>query len=180
MKKNHSCYWRRYLKHIALTLLFYPLSALGAQGHISIKGQSITIMQAIQLIEKNSDYTFFYNAADLENKQRKDINCNGSIDEILNEVFKDSGISYIVKNKEVILNVQKTNSTQQKKKRIVTGTILDAVDDSPIIGANITIKGDKNTGTISRTLTEISALPYLTTRRFLWLLISDTKPAKFL
>lgn len=51
MKKNHSCYRRRYLKHIALVLLFYPLSALGAQGHISIKGQSITIMQAIQLIE---------------------------------------------------------------------------------------------------------------------------------
>ena len=109
MKKNHSCYRRRYLKHIALVLLFYPLSALGAQGHISIKGQSITIMQAIQLIEKNSDYTFFYNAADLEDKQRKDINCNGPIDEILDEVFKDSGISYIVKNKEVILNVQKTN-----------------------------------------------------------------------
>lgn len=98
---------------------------------------------------KNSDYTFFYNAADLEDKQRKDINCNGPIDEILDEVFKDSGISYIVKNKEVILNVQKTNNTQQKKKRTVTGTIIDAVDDSPIIGANITIKGDKNTGTIS-------------------------------
>ncbi len=31
----------------------------------------------------------------------------------------------------------------------MTGTILDAVDDSPIIGANITIEGDKNTGTIS-------------------------------
>ena len=68
MKKNHSCYWRRYLKHIALTLLFYPLSALGAQGHISIKGQSITIMQAIQLIEKNSDYTFFYNAVNPEKR----------------------------------------------------------------------------------------------------------------
>lgn len=54
MKKNHSCYRRRYLKHIALVLLFYPLSALGAQGHISIKGQSITIMQAIQLIEKTA------------------------------------------------------------------------------------------------------------------------------
>lgn len=72
-------------------------------------------MQAIQLIEKNSDYTFFYNAADLENKQRKDINCNGSIDEILNEVFKDSGISYIVKNKEVILNVQKTIVPSKRK-----------------------------------------------------------------
>lgn len=93
----------------------YPLSALGAQGHISIKGQSITIMQAIQLIEKNSDYTFFYNAADLEDKQRKDINCNGPIDEILDEVFKDSGISYIVKNKEVILNVQKRITPNKRK-----------------------------------------------------------------
>ena len=55
--------------------------------------------------------------------------CNGPIDEILDEVFKDSGISYIVKNKEVILNVQKTNNTQQKKKRTVTGTIIDAVVD---------------------------------------------------
>ena len=94
MKKNHSCYRRRYLKHIALVLLFYPLSALGAQGHISIKGQSITIMQAIQLIEKNSDYTFFYNAADLEDKQRKDINCNGPIDEILDEVFKERPVAH--------------------------------------------------------------------------------------
>ena len=68
MKKNHSCYRRRYLKHIALVLLFYPLSALGAQGHISIKGQSITIMQAIQLLEKKTDYKFFYNAADLEER----------------------------------------------------------------------------------------------------------------
>lgn len=118
MKKNHSCYRRRYLKHIALVLLFYPLSALGAQGHISIKGQSITIMQAIQLIEKNSDYTFFYNAADLEDKQRKDINCNGPIDEILDEVFKDSGISYIVKTKRLFLTYKK-RITPNKRKNVL-------------------------------------------------------------
>lgn len=39
-------------------------------------------------------------------------------------------------------------STQQQNKRLVTGTITDAVDGSPIIGANITLKGSK-TGAIS-------------------------------
>ena len=167
MKKNHSCYRRRYLKHIALVLLFYPLSALGAQGHISIKGQSITIMQAIQLIEKNSDYTFFYNAADLEDKQRKDINCNGPIDEILDEVFKDSGISYIVKNKEVILNVTKNEITpNKKKKRTVTGTIIDAVDDSPILELTSRLKVTR-TPVQSRILMVILVFPYPTIRRSL-------------
>ncbi len=140
---------RRCLKYIALALLFYPLSVLGAQGHISVKGQSITIKQAIQLIEKNSEYTFFYNAADLKNTQRKNINCSGSIDQILKEVFAGSGISYIIKDKEVILKVEKTESTQQqKKKRIITGTVTASDIKEPIIGANIWLK-NSSTGTIT-------------------------------
>ena len=54
MRKQRISSCRRYLKYIVLTLLFYPLSVLGAQGQVSVKGQSITIKQAIQLIEKNS------------------------------------------------------------------------------------------------------------------------------
>lgn len=52
MRKQRISSCRRYLKYIVLTLLFYPLSVLGAQGQVSVKGQSITIKQAIQLIEK--------------------------------------------------------------------------------------------------------------------------------
>ena len=39
----------RYFKYIVLVLLFYPLTVLGAQGHITVKGQSITIKEAIML-----------------------------------------------------------------------------------------------------------------------------------
>ena len=77
----------RYFKYIVLVLLFYPLTVLGAQGHITVKGQSITIKEAIMLIEKNSNYVFFYNAADLKNIRLKNINCSGPIDKVLNEVF---------------------------------------------------------------------------------------------
>lgn len=35
-----------------IAVAFYPLNILGAQGVISVKGQAMTIKQAIQLIEK--------------------------------------------------------------------------------------------------------------------------------
>ena len=53
MRKIQISYRQRYLKYIVLLLLFYPLSVLGAQSKIAVKGQSITIKQAIQLIENN-------------------------------------------------------------------------------------------------------------------------------
>ena len=146
MRKFHFFDKQRYLKYIVLLLLFYPLNILGAQGVISVKGQAMTIKQAIQLIEKNSDYTFFYNAADLKNTTNKNFNCEGSIEEVLKEVFNGSGITYMIKGNEIILKVNKEESTQQqpKKKRSVTGTVVDAENGDPVIGATVVVKGQKD------------------------------------
>ena len=146
MRKIHFFYKQRYLKYIVLLLLFYPLNILGAQGVISVKGQAMTIKQAIQLIEKNSNYTFFYNAADLKNTTNKNLNCEGTIEEVLKEVFKGSGITYMIKGNEIILKVNKEEAAQQqpKKKRTVTGTVVDAENGDPVIGATVVVKGQKD------------------------------------
>ena len=146
MRKIHFFDKKRYLKYIVLLLLFYPLNILGAQGVISVKGQAMSIKQAIQLIEKNSNYTFFYNAADLKNTTNKNFNCEGSIEEVLKEVFNGSGITYMIKGNEIILKVNKEESTQQqpKKKRSVTGTVVDAENGDPVIGATVVVKGQKD------------------------------------
>ena len=146
MRKIQISYKQRYLKYIVLLLLFYPLNILGAQGVISVKGQAMTIKQAIQLIEKNSNYTFFYNAADLKNTTNKNLNCEGTIEEVLKEVFKGSGITYMIKGIEIILKVNKDEATQQqpKKKRTVTGTVVDAENGDPVIGATVVVKGQKD------------------------------------
>ena len=153
MRKIQISYKQRYLKYIVLLLLFYPLNILGAQGVISVKGQAMTIKQAIQLIEKNSNYTFFYNAADLKNTTNKNLNCEGTIEEVLKEVFKGSGITYMIKGNEIILKVNKEEAAQQqpKKKRTVTGTVVDAENGDPVIGATVVVKGQKD-GVISRLL----------------------------
>ena len=121
MRKIHFFDKKRYLKYIVLLLLFYPLNILGAQGVISVKGQAMSIKQAIQLIEKNSNYTFFYNAADLKNTTNKNFNCEGSIEEVLKEVFNGSGITYMIKGNEIILKVNKEESTQQQPKKKRSG-----------------------------------------------------------
>lgn len=139
----------RYLKYIVLFMLLYPISVLAAQGQISVKGQSITMKQAIQLIEKNSSYTFFYNAVDLKNAVIKNIDCKGTIDEVLDELFKGKGVSYIIKGNEVILKIEKTEAVQQQtKRRTITGVVTDASDGMAIIGANILVKGEQ-TGVIT-------------------------------
>ena len=146
MRKIQISYKQRYLKYIVLLLLFYPLNILGAQGVISVKGQAMTIKQAIQLIEKNSNYTFFYNAADFKNTTNKNLNCEGTIEEVLKEVFKGSGITYMIKGNEIILKVNKEEAAQQqpKKKRTVTGTVVDAENGDPVIGATVVVKGQKD------------------------------------
>ena len=149
MRKKHFSYWR-YLRFIAAFLLLYPVSVLAAQGHISVQGQ-FSLKEAIQFIEENSDYTFFYKDSDLKDKSKKNINCSGTIEEVLKKLFSESGVNYIIKGKEVIFKVaetEKTDRMQQQKKRVITGTIIDAEHKEPIIGANVWLK-NSSVGTIT-------------------------------
>ena len=50
----------------------FPLIAIAAQGVIKVKGY-FSEVQAIRQIEKNSNYVFFYDAADLDEVKRKNI-----------------------------------------------------------------------------------------------------------
>lgn len=146
MRKIQISYRRRYLKYVVLALLFYPLSILGAQVHVAVKGQSMSIKQAIELIEKNSDYSFFYNAADLKNTKPKNLDCSGTIDEVLKMVFAESGIRYTIKGNEIILKLEKAESAQQSKKFKLVGAVTETSTGESIPGASIMVKGT-TTGT---------------------------------
>lgn len=148
MKKNHFSW--RYFRFIALFMLLFPVSVLAAQGHISVKGQ-FSLKEALQFIEKNSDYTFFYKDSDLKDKSKKNINFSGTVEEVLKKLFTDSGVNYIIKGKEVIFKVNKTEKVeqqQQQKKRVITGTVIDGDLKEPIIGASIWLK-NSSTGAVT-------------------------------
>ena len=64
------------LRYAVLLICFLPMAlhAHSAQGkRIILKGQSITMQQAIQLIEENSQYTFFFKSV---NPEKPDVPLN--------------------------------------------------------------------------------------------------------
>ena len=140
MDKKHRKIW--YIKYAIMMLLLFPVAVSAAQGRIAIKGKSVTMRQTIKMIEDKSDYTFFFKASDVDNVGQKDIDCQGTINEVLNEVLKGSSVTYVVKNKEVILKTEKSAPAvqQQSKKRTISGTVIAADNKEPIIGANIWLR----------------------------------------
>lgn len=148
MRKIHQRKW--YLRLTILLVLIMPLYVSAAQEKVTVRGNSITQKQAIQMIEKSSGYTFFFKSSDLDNNTKKDLNCEGSLNEVLTEIFKGSNISFVVKGKDVILKanqIEKIVPQQQKKSEII-GVIIDEKTGEPVIGATIQVKGSK-TGVIS-------------------------------
>ncbi|MEY8611596.1 TonB-dependent receptor [Parabacteroides segnis] len=150
MRKFLFHYQRQCLRGTIMALLFsfafIPLSAIAAQ-EITVRGQALTFTEVIKLIEKNSDYTFFYDANALKKTERKDVDCKGSIENVLNEVFKGSNIHYVIKGNEVILKVENAKSTPQQSSSII-GVVTDSKTSEPVIGATVMIKGTQ-TGVIT-------------------------------
>lgn len=142
---------RPFLASVIMFMLLYPMSVFAAQGQIIVQGKAMNIKQAIQVIEKSSKFTFFYKKADLSNIQAKDINCKGSIEEVLKVLFENSNISYVIEGNEIILKEAPaaTPAMQQQNKQITAkGVIKDNMGES-IIGATIMEKGNPQNGTIS-------------------------------
>lgn len=146
MKKNHNFSRIRYYSCIVLFLLFYPLVILAAQSNISVKGY-YSITEALQVIENNSGYTFFYEDTELRNTSKKNINCSGTIEQVLKELFADSNVNYIIKGKEVIFKVSNTAQTVSQTSKSVRGTIIDE-KGVPLPGVSIAVKGT-STGVIA-------------------------------
>lgn len=147
MKIQHLKSW--YMKCAIMLLLLSPVTVSAAQGHIAIKGKSLTARQVINMIEEKSDYIFFYKASVVDKVGEKDLDCQGTIEEVLDRVFEGSSVSYVVKNKEIILMPEKPTQAvqQQSKKRTITGTVI-GTDKEPVIGANIWLK-NSSIGTIT-------------------------------
>ena len=142
---------QRYLKSILLALLLYPITLFAAYGQITVKGESLSAKEAIQQIEKHSNYVFFYNATLLKELKKKNIDCQGSIEKVLNELFRNTNVEYMINGNEVVLKVKSEPAAAQQtkqKKRTITGTVTDANTKETLVGANVKLKGT-DVGTIT-------------------------------
>ena len=163
MKKKVKCYalpWEdisKLWRIMRLTFFIFLISlinvsgsAFSQQNKMSLKYSNVTLKDAFQAIEENSNYVFFYNAQQIQLGEKVSLDVeNKSVEEILDELFIDKSISYKVIDRRIVLYPKSENGVpaNQQKSHPVKGTVTNPAGEA-IPGATVLIKGTM-TGTIT-------------------------------
>ena len=147
----------KHLFHImritALALFIFAGTAFATESYsqvmkVTIMADNISAGKVINEIEKQTDYLFVYNVNEVNLKRTVKVNAKKkSVAEVLNKEFAGTDIYYAMEGKNIMLmsKREKEEITQQENK--ITGIVKDA-NGEPIIGANVTVKG-QSIGTIT-------------------------------
>ncbi len=129
----------------------YAENSHSQNARVSINKSNVQLEEILDEIENQTDYLFvFNNQVDVNRKYSVKAKTK-PVSEVLNDLFKDEGITYKMEGTHIVLSlisqsaIAEPTVTQQTK--IVTGQIVD-VRGEPIIGANIIVKGTTN-GTVT-------------------------------
>ena len=151
---------RRTVKFILLFLITSTAvsQAAGAMSQslkLTFKYNSITVQQVCNEIEKMSDYLFVFSEMaerSLNNVVSVSVESD-KIDEVLDDVFEDTNLTYRILDKQIVVYENKESITarsanQQPKGLTFQGTVFDDFG-VPLPNVNIYLKSDRTIGTIT-------------------------------
>ena len=116
---------------------------------LSLNKAYAELREVLDEIEKQTDYLFISNRQ-IDLNQTVSIQVlDGSVEEVLSNVLKNTGLTFTVEGMNIVLsNKEITRSAiREQERKTITGRIVDQ-NGEPVIGANIVEKGTSN-GVIS-------------------------------
>ena len=162
MKKNllRDCYTffipikktQRIMK-ITICLLFafisatYALDIHSQNSKVSINAKQQKIKHVINTIEKQTEYLFIYDKAEVNLEEKISIDVtNQPVSDILRSIFSNTDIIYAMEGNNIMLMKQSEiqgNTQLQQSGRKISGTVVDE-NNQPILGVSIAVKGTTN------------------------------------
>jgi TonB-linked SusC/RagA family outer membrane protein len=140
----------RRLTALGICLFAFQWNVAAADSpKISINITDGSITDVFKEIEKQSEYKFFFNDSQITTKNKINLNVsNDTVENILNDIFAETTITYTIVNNHVVLtnNVAKSSSSQQKG-RTIKGNVIDNNGEA-LIGVNVIVKGTSK-GTVT-------------------------------
>lgn len=139
------------LRIMRFYLLFLVLSVASAFASTSYSQSTSLTLQlnntpiedVLNRIEEQTEFRFLYNKKIVNVERKVNVAVEGkSISEVLDNLFKNAGISYTISDRQIVLNKKESLTLAQQSNR-VTGVVTDEYGD-PIIGANVIEKGTTN------------------------------------
>jgi TonB-linked SusC/RagA family outer membrane protein len=137
---------------VLMTLgVLHSTASVSQTKRFNLNEKDISVKEILSLIEKQSEFRFFYEEDKLNVNEKLSISIsNSTIEEVLDQLLSQTGIEYkLMDNNFVVLKsgvkVDHFNAAQQNK--TVIGKVTDTAGE-PIPGATVSVKGTSQ-GTIT-------------------------------
>ncbi|MGD9929931.1 MAG: TonB-dependent receptor [Mangrovibacterium sp.] len=133
-----------------VALMQVSASTYSQNTKLSLIGQNLSIEQVLGRIEDQSEFSFFYNAQEVDLSKVMNINLQDqTVEEVLNFLMDGTGLTYTINNKLIIIHKQQAveNVMMASQPQTVTGKVTDAAG-APLPGVTVVLKGTTN-GTIT-------------------------------
>ncbi|WP_439184323.1 TonB-dependent receptor [Carboxylicivirga taeanensis] len=145
----------RIMKAIVVLLLVGIVQAWSASGYsqekqVNLKFNNVKLIQVISALEEQSDYKFFFSPQSMDVNQTVSIDAkNENIEDVLDELFGQSNVTYRIIDNQVILTTKTVSiQTPVQQEFSVKGTVVD-VNGEPLPGVNVYEKSSPTNGVIT-------------------------------
>jgi TonB-dependent starch-binding outer membrane protein SusC len=151
MKKNYCnlisgvCkIWKsKFLKRMKIVTLLilisitqtFALDTYAQKKQLSLDVKNETIINILKKIENQSEFYFMFDASRINVNQRKSVDCeNQLIRNLLDQLFEDTGITYSINDRQILLTTTEKSDTEQQKS--ISGKVPDS-SGSPLPGVTV-------------------------------------------
>ena len=126
----------------------YATVTYSQQTRLTLKMQGAKVIDVLNKIEDESEFFFLFNQKllDVERPVNVDVK-NESIENILSEIFEKTNVSYLVKDRQIILTTATISAAEQAQQKRISGKVTDS-SGSLLPGVSVVVKGT-TTGVIT-------------------------------
>ena len=131
----------------ALMLLFclspHAQTQIARDKKITVSGEQLTLQSIFRIITEQTNIHLFYNSAQLNDQEKVNVHFQSvSLEELLQQLLKDKGLSWLYRENTVILQPKRKEDTELAAPpvRELTGSVTDA-KGYPLANVTITLKG---------------------------------------
>lgn len=140
---------KRILRRMILAMVFWLLSAGTLQAqNLTLSKTDYTLDDLFSEIRKQSGYDFIFTTPQFNTAKRVTVNSkNTSLVSLLDDVFSKLQISYVIRNKTIVITDHKNLpvNAQGQKDQAITGFVGTTNGRIALSGVNVTLKGTNNT-----------------------------------
>lgn len=123
--------------------ILFAADSFSQNARVTMNMKNVQLAKVLSEIESQTNYLFIYNNK-VEVKQSTTVNVKDKpTSEVLDQVLKNTNISYSMEGSHIILSSGSNTSSVQsvaQQDRLVTGTIKDKSGE-PLIGVSVAVKG---------------------------------------